>query len=201
MARSISTPPRRRTPAVAPWRHSYRDTECSRPSPDPRGIPSSVWDRKYRGTCVHDPRQWRSWARHRYPVRCRPWPGSGRSPAAENSAVSLQKKKRGRKREFKLSTVVSCVPIPSFLTLLHFVDWTIRNCWNRRLCPGIFIPKRTHPQLALGWVLINCSTRKSTLCKLLESRLFLVMPQNGKVTCAIEGERGEAESRAETSQS
>lgn len=35
---------------------------------------------------------------------------------------------------------------------------------------------RIHPQPALGWVLINCSTSKSTLCKLFHFRLFLVMP-------------------------
>lgn len=35
---------------------------------------------------------------------------------------------------------------------------------------------RAHPTLALGWVLINCSTSKSTLCKLFHFRLFLVMP-------------------------
>lgn len=33
-----------------------------------------------------------------------------------------KEKEREKEREFKLSTVVSCVPIPSFLTLLHFVD-------------------------------------------------------------------------------
>lgn len=176
MARSTSTPPRRRRPAAAPWRRSCRGTECSRPSPGPPGRPSSAWGRRCHGTCASDPERRHSWAPHRCLGRCRPRPAWQRCPAAGSSEWWLKQRDEMNSSPFTLDkhqrtstsnlNAFCCVSRMEMLHLLAFCKH-IYSVPVRALDGNV----RFGCLGCLGWApylgqLSKCEASKSTFCKL-----------------------------------